>query len=200
MNIKYLLGFAVVFFWNLGCKHPMDPEPVTPQEQDFTCIKLFDELGQDMGIHGSCSSSDDWGQITLNKSEKALLDFSDTVSLAGTVSQGITLFSIAPCPVKIEQALQIYFVGDSSNPNVKFKMVIVDELLHVVKQVAVKVQNSHVLALYMDPALFQSGKYYRMYYRFSANGAPSLFEGHGNFLVCKTYIDGVNTTIESDCP
>jgi len=51
----------------------------------------------------------------------------------------------------------------------------------------------------MDPTKFEAGKYYRMYYRVSAKGAPSLFEGYGNFLVCKTEINWVNTTIEPDC-
>lgn len=74
-----------------------------------------------------------------------------------------------------------------------------DESLKIVWQLALRTEKSGALALYMDPSKFEYGKYYRMYYRVSATGAPSLFEGYGNFLVCKTFIDGVNTTIESDC-
>jgi hypothetical protein len=195
------IGYVTFLFLLLGCD-PKKEEPIViepPLEQDFTCIKLFDEVGQDLGIHGSCTTSDDWGKITLKTWEQAFLNFADTVSLTGTVASTISKIGIAPNPVKIDQALRLYVVGTSSNPSYKVKLAIVDESLKVIQQVAVKLQGGNGIAIWMDPAKFESGKYYRLYYKVSANGAPSLFEGYGNFLVCKTYIDGVNTTIESDC-
>ncbi|MBC7778024.1 MAG: hypothetical protein H7246_21510, partial [Phycisphaerae bacterium] len=174
-------------------------DPIIPQEQDFSCIKLFDDLGQGLGLHGSCTTSNDWGKITLSDGEQAFLNFSDTVSLDGTVASTITECSAFPCPVKIEEALAVHILGGPPYLPVKIKIAIVDESLNLVQQIAVKTQTDNGLHLYVDPTKFESGKYYRMYYRVSASGAPSLIEGYGNFLVCKTYIDGVNTTIESDC-
>ena len=192
MRTSFMLGIAALIFFNLGC----DSKDQPPQMQDFSCIKLFDESGQGLGLHGSCTSSDDWGKITLNASELAFLNFSDTVSLTGTTAGTITHFGIAPSPVRINDALRV-FVGISSGSPLKLKIAIVDESFNVVQQVAAKVLNG--LALQMDPSKYESGKYYRMYYRVSATGAATLYEGYGNFLVCKTFIDGVNTTIESDC-
>ncbi|MBP6810586.1 MAG: hypothetical protein KA138_03670 [Saprospiraceae bacterium] len=197
MRTTILLGFAALVLFSLGCDPKKDP--ATPQEQDFSCIKLFDDTGQTWGLHGDCSSSNDWGNIALSSTENALLNFSDTVSLNGTVAVAITQFAIAPCPVKIDAALHLYVIGVSPDQDVKLKLAIVDESLNVVQQLAIRINTGGGLALHIDPSKFESGKYYRMYYRVSASGAPSLYEGYGNFLVCSTYIDGVNTTIESDC-
>ena len=197
MRPIFLCCFAAMLFLHLGCEPKKDPEP--PQEQDFSCIQLFDEQGQTWGIHGSCTSSDDWGNIPLTTSEQEFLNFTDTVSLNGTVASPVSQIGIAPNPVKLGGAMFLYVLGISSNPALKLKIAVVDESLKVVQTVAVRFQGNNNLALYIDPTKFVSGKYYRMYYRVSAIGTPSLFEGYGNFLVCKDYIDGINTTIESDC-
>lgn len=193
--LSYAMGAFLLSSW--GC----DPkkEPVTPQEQDFSCIKLFDEVGQTMGLHGSCTTSDDWGNIPLNAEENAFLNFSDTISLNSTVATSVSFIGIGPNPVKVGQAMGFYAVGATFNPYLKVKIAIVDQALHIVQQNAVRLQGTNSMHLFIDPAKFESGKYYRVYYRVSAEGAPSLLEGYGNILVCKTYIDGVNTTIESDC-
>lgn len=195
MRTTTLLGLATLVFFTLGCDPKKDPEP---EEQDFSCIKLTDELGQSWGIYG-CNTSDDWGNIALNADEQAFLNFSDTVSLDGTFASTITECTAYPCPVKISAPLAVHVLRDPPYLPVKIKIAIVDESLNVVVQFALKTQAGNGFQLYMDPAKFESGKYYRMYYRVSATGAPSLIEGRGNFLVCQTYIDGVNTTIEADC-
>ncbi len=197
MRTTMLLAFAALVLFSLGCDPKKDP--ATPQEQDFSCIKLFDDTGQTWGLHGDCTSSNDWEKITLSSTEQALLDFSDTVSLNGTVAVAITQFAIAPCPVKIDALFYVYLIGGLQDQSVKLKLAIVDESLNIVQQLAIRTKLNSALALHMDPTKFESGKYYRMYYRVSASGATSLYEGYGNFLVCSTYIDGVNTTIESDC-
>lgn len=196
MHNKTLLGLATLLLFTLGCDPKKDPEP---EEQDFSCIKLSDENGQNLGLHGGCTTSNDWGNIQLNTEEQAFLNFSDTVSLAGTTAVSGADFFVFPCPVKIGAAMSIYTGGDTVGEQVKLKMAIVDESLNIVQQLAIKVQTGNGLQLFVDPTKFESGKYYRMYYRVSATGAASLYEGYGNFLVCQTYIDGVNTTIESDC-
>lgn len=196
MRISILWCAVTLLFFNLNCDPKKD---APPQTLDLSCIKIFDDQGQGLGLHGGCTSSPDWGKITLDASEQALLNFSDTISLAGTNATDITGIFAFPCPVKIEQAFSVYSGGSVPGQSAKLKIAIVDESLHVVQQLAILTQSGQGLQLYMDPAKYESGKYYRMYYRFSSSGSPSLYEGYGNFLVCKTYIDGVNTTIESDC-
>lgn len=197
MRPIFLCCFAAILFLNLGCEPKKEPTP--PEDQDFSCIQLFDEQGQTLGIHGSCTSSNDWSNIPLTTSEQAFLNFSDTISLNGTVATAVSQIGIAPNPVKLGGAMFLYVLGISSNPSLKLKIAVVDESLKVVQTVAVRFQGNNNLALFIDPTKFESGKYYRMYYQVSASGTPALFEGFGNFLVCKDYIDGINTTIESDC-
>jgi len=192
-----LLCFAAICFFNLGCDPKKDP--VNPQEQDFSCIKIFDVQGTGLGLHGSCTTSNDWGNITLSADEQAFLNFADTVSLFGTDSSEVLGFYAFPCPVTIGQPIQVYTGGGTIGKMFKLKIAIVDESLHVVQQLAVKIQTGAGLQLFIDPAIYESGKYYRMYYRISATAATSLYEGYGNFLVCKTHINGVTTTIEADC-
>lgn len=196
MRKTILCCTATLFLFNLSCDPQKD---APPQTLDLSCIKIFDDQGQGLGLHGGCTTSPDWGKITLDASEQALLNFSDTISLAGTNATDITGIFAFPCPVKIEQAFSVFSGGSVPGQSAKLKIAIIDESLHVVQQLAILTQSGQGLQLYMDPAKYESGKYYRMYYRFSSSVAPSLYEGYGNFLVCKTYIDGVNTTIESDC-
>lgn len=186
--------FAASFLLLLGCEHKTD----SAEKQDFSCVKIFDDNGLGLGLHGPCTTSNDWGNIALTASEQAFLNFNDTISLAGTLPTTILYFSIFPCPVVLDGAIQIAFARENPDHPVKLKIAIVDESLQLIKQSAVRIEASG-LALHMDPAKFQAGKYYRMYYRISAEGAPSLFEGYGNFVVCKTHINGVTTTIEADC-
>jgi hypothetical protein len=168
-----------------------------PQTEDFSCIQLFDENGQTLGIYGDCTTSNDWSNIPLNATEKGYLNFSDTVSLAGTSPNTVNMVGIYPCPVTLGGAMMVHVGKDFNSEPVKLKLAIVDEELNVIKTVAIKVGTGNSIALFVDPTLFQTGQYYRMYYQVSAQGAPVLFEGYGNFLVCKTSIQAGN--IETEC-
>lgn len=196
MQNSHSICIAMLALLALSCNPSKDPE--SPEKQDFSCIKIFDDNGTGLGLHGACTTSNDWGNITLNASEQAFLNFSDTVSLTGTMATNILYFNAFPCPVVLNGALQIAFARENPDHPVKLKIAIVDELLQVIQQSAIRVENTGP-ALLIDPAIFQSGKYYRMYYRISGGNVPVLFEGYGNFVVCKTHINGVTTTIEADC-
>ncbi|HAD12007.1 MAG TPA: hypothetical protein DCF33_06160 [Saprospirales bacterium] len=168
-----------------------------PQTEDFSCIKLYDEQGQDLGIYGNCSTSKDWTNITLTETEKGYLNFSDTVSLAGTSPTTVNSFGIAPCPVTLGGAMLVHVGKDFNSEPVKLKLAVIDEELNVIQKVAVRIGPGNSIHLFVDPALYQTGQYYRMYYQISAQGAPVLFEGYGNFLVCKGPIQVGN--IETEC-
>jgi hypothetical protein len=191
-NYLFLSLFSLLLF--ISCD-PKKDQP--PQSEDFSCIKLFDENGQSLGLYGSCTISNDWGNIPLSDIEKGYLNFSDSVSLSGTSPTTITGFGIAPCPVTIGGAMLV-FAGKAPNTGpVKLRLAVVDESLNVVQKLAVIMSSNNGIQLFMDPSIYQTGQYYRMYYQISANGAPSLFEGYGNFLVCKGPIQVGN--IESEC-
>ena len=175
-----------------------DPNDSEPATQDFSCIKIFDANGTGLGLHGGCTSSADWGDIPLNANESGLVDFSDTVGLAGTAAASVAFIAAFPNPVVRGDALYLSVRGDVTGQPVKIELAIADESLSVISQFALRTTVNGSFALQMDTAKFQSGQYYRLYYRVSAEGNASLFEGYGNILVCKTYISGGNT-IEADC-
>lgn len=193
MRTYYTLSLLGLLLFT-ACERKKDQPP---QTEDLSCIKLFDEQGQGLGLHGSCTTSNDWGNIPLNATEKEYLNFSDTVSLSGTAPTTITWFGIAPCPVTIGGAMLVYLGKDVNSDPVKLKLVVVDEELNIIQKAAVKLGTPASMALYIDPALYQTGHYYRMYYQVSAQGAASLYEGYGNFLVCKGPIQVGN--IETEC-
>jgi len=196
MQKSIFFSLLASLFLGLGCDKQKDSPP---QTGDFSCIKLFDEQGVGLGFHGGCTSSPDWGKITLKASEQTLLNFSDTVSLTGTMPTDITRVSAFPCPATIEGTMAFYFSGNTLDTPVKVKIVVIDESYNVVYQYAIRLNTGGGLAIQIDPSRFEAGKYYRMYYQISATGFPSLYEGYGNFLVCKTEMIGTPATIESDC-
>lgn len=125
------------------------------------------------------------------------MNFSDTVSLTGTAATTVTWFGVAPCPVIIGSAMLVVVGKELNSSPVKLKLAVVDESLNVIQKLAVRLSSNNGIQLYMDPSLYQTGQYYRMYYQISADGAPSIYEGYGNFLVCKGPVQ--YNTIESEC-
>lgn len=179
----------------LSCD-PKDPNP-QPEKLDFSCIQMFDGHGQDMGIYGGCTQSPDWGQITLTSEENAFLDFPDTVGVAGTVAANITEVLIAPNPVIRDGALAFYLRSTGTDQPVKLKVAIIDEDKNVLSRYSLRVNTDQGVYFHLAANVYAPGKYYRLYYRASAQGDASLFEGYGNILICKQQV--VNGNIEGDC-
>lgn len=95
--------------------------------------------------------------------------------------------------------MAFFFSGNTPDTPVKLKIVVIDESYNVVCQYAFRLNTGGGFSIQIDSSRFEIGQYYRMYYQISATGFPSLYEGYGNFLVCKTEIIGTPATIESDC-
>lgn len=191
-------NYFILSLFSLVCFVSCDPKKdQPPQSEDFSCIKIFDEQGQGLGLHGPCTSSNDWGNIPLSATEKGYLNFSDTVSLTGTAATTVTWFGVAPCPVIIGSGMLVVVGKELNSSPVKLKLAVVDESLNLIQKLAVRLSSNNGIQLYMDPSLYQTGQYYRMYYQISADGAPSIYEGYGNFLVCKGPVQV--GTIESEC-
>lgn len=189
LSILLLLGLL------LSC-NPKDPNP-QPKKLDLSCVQLFDENGQDLGLYGGCTSSPDWGQITLTEEENGFLNFSDTVSIAGTVTANITELAIYPNPAIRDGALGFILLSPVPDQLVKLKLAIVDEDKNVLGQYSLRIKTNQAAALQLLATVYPPGKYYRLYYRASASADASLFEGHGNFLICKKQV--INGNIEGDC-
>jgi len=189
----------LILFCSAICALGCTPKDNKETPKDFSCIQIFDANGQALGTHGDCpAGSDDWGAFALDAAEQALLLFSDTVGLAGTAASGIKNVFCFPIPVRIGDPLYLTVRSDVSGQPVKVKIAIADESLKAVKQYALRTATNSTFAVQISPDDFQTGQYYRVYYRASAAGNENLFEGHGNFLVCKTFISN-GLTIEMDC-
>jgi hypothetical protein len=161
-------------------------------------VQLFDANGLPLGYDG-CSSSGDWTQLPLNAEEAELLNFSDTVSLAGTAAAGISQLAAFPIPAVRGNPMFFSVRGEIADQPVKIKLAIVDESLNVLVRQALRTAVNGSFAIQWDENLFQNGQYYRIYYRVSTADNAALFEGYGNVLVCKTYIAPGAGAIGSDC-
>lgn len=171
--------------------------PPQPQKLDLSCVRLSDENGQDLGFYGGCTSSSDWGPITLTDEENGFLNFTDTVSLAGTVAANITELAVYPNPAVRDGALGISLRSAVPDQLVRLKLAIVDEDKNVLGQYSFRIKTNQTAMLQLVAAAYPPGKHYRLYYRASASTDASLFEGHGNFLICKKQV--INGDIEGDC-
>lgn len=196
MRTYYLILAAGLILTGLSC----DPEPTPPQPTplDLSCVELYDANGVPFGPI-NCSVSNHWTNIPLSSSERDLLNFSDTVSLAGTSNANINQLAIYPVPIVRGNVFSGQLLADEPDRTVKIKLTIIDENSEVKLQRAFRTNTSNGFALQVDPAIFQNGQYYRIYYLVSSQSDESLFEGYGNVLVCKTFIEPGVTTIEADC-
>ncbi|MBL7810251.1 MAG: hypothetical protein JNN28_20685, partial [Saprospiraceae bacterium] len=69
MHTYYTLSLLGLLLFT-ACDRKKDQPP---QTEDFSCINLFDEQGQPLGIHGDCVTSNNWTNITLSATEKGYL-------------------------------------------------------------------------------------------------------------------------------
>lgn len=188
---------ALLLIGSYGC----DPkvEPLDPYGGPYSCIQLFGVDGSPDGIHGPCTSSKDWGALTLTATEKGFLTFLDSVSVSGLAAGTVNSFAVWPNPVKIGGTMSCSVRSDVPDQAVKVKVAIVDESQSIVLLETIRTRTNNTFALRIDDTKFKLGQYYRVYYQVGTNTQPDLFTGYGNILVCKNaIIKGVNT-IEADC-
>ena len=182
MTLYRVLAILAMAISIWACKKN-EPKPL-PKE-DFSCVKLVDEVGQDMGIYG-CVSSSDWQNSTLSTEESAYFSSIDTSFLLhGTSNVPITGVALYPIPVVQGGVFAFHLLSPSPGNPVKFQMVIIDESKNVLFQTALQIDCNGTIHVQAPATTFDKGAFYRVYYRVSALGAPVLFEGHGNIVVCK---------------
>lgn len=187
-----LLGLLLM----IACNNDGDAACDCKAKSDYSCIKLYDENGQPLGIYG-CDQSSDWGAIALTADEKALLNFADNIDLVGTQATEVTELAVYPNPMRLESSFNLSPRSINTGQAARMKFVIVDESGKVLVQQAVSMGTNTQVAQQISANLFQSGQHYRLYYRVGTDANPVLLEGYGNILVCKNA--GVVGDIEMDC-
>jgi hypothetical protein len=195
MNQKFYCFVALLLA--LGCqKKETSPSTTT---LDFSCIQRFNDQGQTEGTHGSCATFDDWGNIKLSAEESSYLNITDTVSTAGTNATGIKGIAFFPNPVSIDGLFSFLLLNDGKQERIKLRLAVIDEDKNIVYQQSIAIETDKTLAIQVPKEKYKIGSYYRLYYRVSTASNPMLFEGYGNFLVCKSVILLGKQTIEQDC-
>ena len=176
----------------LTCKKSPDPTPV---KEDFSCVKLYDDNGQDVGFHG-CTASDDWTFQTLTTEEAGYFIANDIITLEGTTPVQITGVSLSPIPVVQGSSFFFHLLSPSPGNKVKLQLAIIDEYKNVIANYSQKLDANGSINVMVPAEKYTRGAYYRVYYRVSALGAPVQFEGHGNIVICK---QPGNFNVDTDC-
>lgn len=165
-----------------GC-NKCDDDNESPK-LDFSCLKLYNDQGEDMGIHG-CATSNDWVYNDLSESEEAYFLSNDTISLSGTNSANVSRAAAYPVPVAQGGLFHFQLYGPVGGGPVKLQLAIIDENKNVLIQHTLKVTLNQDIAIQVPADKFNRGQFYRVYYRASAQNSPIVFEGYGNIVVCK---------------
>jgi hypothetical protein len=97
-NNIFFASLSTFFLSLVGCANPEMPPPEVPILEDFSCVKLVDDQGQDLGFYG-CLSSNDWTNIELSDTEAAYFLANDIIPLTGTTAANITAVAVYPNPV-----------------------------------------------------------------------------------------------------
>ena len=164
-----------------GCVNQDAPPKV---KEDFSCVKLLDEQGQDLGFYG-CISSNDWTNIELTDTEAAHFSSTDIIPLTGTTPAAITTVAVYPNPVVQGGNFSFRLISPDNGMQVKVQLAIIDESGNVLRQISQRLDLNATINISVPPDKFDRGAFYRVYYRVSALNAPILFEGYGNIVVCK---------------
>jgi hypothetical protein len=196
--LKRIHFLLVSLLLMIACNNDGDAACDCNAKSDYSCIKLYDENGQPLGIYG-CDQSSDWGAIALTAEEKALLNFSDNIELVGTPATEVTELAVYPNPMRLDGSFNLSPRSINADRVARMKFVVVNESGKVLVQQAVPMGTNAWLAQQISANLFQSGQYYRLYYQVGTDANPALLEGYGNILVCKNAGVVMVGNIETDC-
>ena len=183
--MKATVSFLGAFLFSLaflGCI--VEPEDPIEEPEDFSCLKLYDNQGQDMGIYG-CTTSDDWTNQSLSVDELNYFAQNDTATLAGTESSNITGIALYPVPIVQSSFFSITLLSPDTGKKVKLQLAFIDEDHNVINSFSRQIDCHGTINLMVPADKFKRGAFYRVFYRISAENAAVLFEGHGNIVVCK---------------
>lgn len=142
---------------------------------------LVDAVGNMMGHYGP--ADDDWTlKNTLSARELALFEFAIDSTLANTVEGNVNITHGYPNPFAYVQGY-----GAQSTETVIFKLVVVDNNLKVMQAAYAKFKGYKNFQIdYSDQSKFPDRRSFRVYYSFSAQGAPNFKVGYGDIRKCQS--------------
>ena len=154
---------------------------------------MVTDIGQEWGVIGE--DNNDWHTDSAwSPEEYALLNFPDTISLAGTYLEDTTGWNIGPGIHEMPQNISVIYPNPNSGSGVlvfrilgfaKVKVVIVDKDYNRLFTYAGKVTNANILVDFSDSVKYLSGTTYRMFYTFSVTDSLNYYKGHGDILICR---------------
>ena len=150
----------------------IDPNAI-PQDLDFSTYRMFNDVGDAVGISGD-GIDDDYQMEEWAPWVHKLFAPLDTASLAGT-ERGIidhVVFFPTPC-------MDVQRVSLRANTTTVFKFVIINEQGEVMRRYSGRQVKDAANAFIYDLKPFVKG-YYRIYYSFSAEGNTHFFRAHAD--------------------
>jgi hypothetical protein len=184
-KIRFTILPAVLFSFMILFSTCKEDDPSTTPVK-FQGIVFTDEVGNSLGTYGGTDDNDWQHDSTWTEAIWDILNFQDTVDLAGTYLHQTyfapedIFFSFFPNPVATTSSAYIRMPG-----RLKVKMAMVDEKMNVVQTYAYQDQDtSWVFLDFSDTAKFIEGEVYRLYYTFSVEGNEHFYKGHGDVLMC----------------
>ncbi len=177
-----MMLFSVLLSFLPACK---DDEP-SVSDVEFRGIVFRDELGNHTGTYGG-TDDNDWSYDSLWTPETwAILNFPDTVGLAGTflyptyAAPGPIQLSFFPNPVNQNTNAYLILPG-----KIKVKMALMDREMNVIfKHVYIDSDTSWTILDFSDTTKFVEGEVYRLIYTMSVDGDENFYKGHGDILMC----------------
>jgi hypothetical protein len=169
--MKQLLTAGLLVLLFVGCKKD-EPEDHSASSVNFTSIRQYDVHADYLGSQGDAGDDykqEDWPDWVFD-----LFTPLDSVDLTGYVESPVTVDRLYPNPCGNQQTMRHF----ATQP-VNLKVVIIDELKNVYFLNSVHLNSTiHNLAFDYTDAMMPGGKYYRMFYGFSAENKPFFSRGH----------------------
>lgn len=174
--------FLVLLF---SCKEK-SPAPID-NSHFFRGIVVTDEVGQQLGIYGA--DDNDWkNDPTWSRDIYNILNFSDTVSVAGTYpgdTAVLNVFMVPAYPNPANFSIDLFLKVPGCY---KFKMALVDSYYNLLYTYCAKLNSGcyHVMINLEDTVKFKPKTIYRLFYRYSTEANVDFFKGHGDIMVCRS--------------
>lgn len=189
--MKFILSILICI-GIYSCKKNTDNQ-TNQVVHNFTGIVVTDDIGQHVGTWGK--DDGDWDSDTnWSQEESALLNFPDTIDLAGTFVKDTSGWNIGPGIHEPPQNIVVVFPNPARDQQVlfykglgllKFKVTVVDKYFNRLFSYACKDSIAHIELNLSDNNKFQNGTIYRLYYSLSATDRPDYYNGHGDILICR---------------
>lgn len=157
-----------------SCKKDSNEGP-SAANMDFTSIQKYDVNANYLGSVGNISdeyTQEEWPGWVMD-----LFSPLDSVSLVGYNKGEVSIKALYPNPCADTQAMRLF----GAQP-LNMKVVVIDNQKNVYLRKSMHVFLGEQFKSFDYSNLMMPAGYYRMFYSFSAEGAPHFRKGHIDFL------------------